>query len=93
MIRGQVPPNALYGLRVPATFADEGVWYEANRKSGWDLLWLGAALVALAALLPLLGLSLTAYALTWSTVAVAGAVGLAVVGWRRATRLLREAQG
>jgi uncharacterized membrane protein len=93
LIRGQVPPNAFYGLRVPATFADEGVWYEANRRSGWDLLWLGAALLALALVLPLLGLGLAAYALTWSGASGVGAVAVAIVGWRRANRLLRERQG
>lgn len=90
MIRRQVPPNALYGLRVPATFADEEVWYEANRRSGWDLLRLGAALTVLAALLPLLGVGRLAYALTWSAAALVGALALAVVGWRRANRLLRQ---
>src|SRR5947207_1568020 len=41
LIRRRVKPNALYGLRVPATFADEWVWYEANAKSGRDLLIVG----------------------------------------------------
>ena len=28
----RIPPNAFYGLRVPATYADEWVWYEANAR-------------------------------------------------------------
>jgi uncharacterized membrane protein len=28
----RVPPNHFYGLRVPATFADQWVWYEANDR-------------------------------------------------------------
>lgn len=92
MIRRQVPPNALYGLRVPATFADEDVWYEANRRSGWDLLWLGAALTILALLLPLLGVDQLTYAGVWGAAAVGGVLVLAVVGWRRANRLLGPAQ-
>ena len=32
-----VGPNRMYGLRVPATFADEWVWYEANAKSARDM--------------------------------------------------------
>lgn len=87
LIRGRVSPNLLYGLRVPATLADERVWYEANRRSGWDLLWLGAALAALALLLPLSEVGRNAYALAWSSVAVVGALAVAVVGWRRANRL------
>ena len=37
----RVKPNYFYGLRVPATFADEFVWYEANARSGRDLFTLG----------------------------------------------------
>jgi hypothetical protein len=30
----RVRPNRWYGLRVPATFADTGVWYDANAIAG-----------------------------------------------------------
>jgi uncharacterized membrane protein len=41
----RVPPNGWYGLRVPSTFADEWVWYEANAMSGRDLIVVGVMLV------------------------------------------------
>lgn len=90
LVLRRVPPNAFYGLRVPATFAHEGVWYEANARSGWDLLWLGVALVTLALVLPILDVDRIAYTLLWCGAAAVGALSMTVVGWRRANRLLRE---
>jgi len=88
LIARRVPPNILYGLRVPATFADEEVWYEANARTGMDMLRLGIALVVLALVLPLTGIAVHVYALAWSAVTVAGTLVMAIVGWRRANRLL-----
>jgi len=90
LMRRRVPPNSLYGLRVPATFADESVWYEANARSGRDLFLLGAALLVVAVLMPAAGIDEAVYLLVWCSLAVAGCVIMAVVGWRRADRLLRE---
>ena len=92
MIRRRVPPNGLYGLRVPATFADEWVWYEANARSGMDMLWLGALLIVLALVLPLVRVSEGTYFSVWIGVTVVGSVAMAVIGWRRANRLLRQRQ-
>jgi uncharacterized membrane protein len=89
LIRRRIPPNGLYGLRVPATFADEWVWYEANARSGRDFLWLGLLLTALAIGLPGFGLGPTTY-VVWGLIAVVGVIGGAVVGWFRANRLLQE---
>lgn len=51
-----VRPNPWYGVRVAATFADERVWYDANRRGGVILRRLGIGLAAFAlgawALLP-----------------------------------------
>jgi hypothetical protein len=91
LIRRRVKPNALYGLRVPATFADEWVWYEANARSGRDLLLLGGVQVVTALLTPWIpGLSEDAYALTNAGLIGIGALILCIVGWRRANRLLKE---
>ena len=91
MIRRRVPPNGLYGLRVPATFADEWVWYEANAQSGRDLFWLGVLLTLLAILLPF-AWGVTGY-LAWAAIAGIGALSMCAVGWRRANRLLRARRG
>ncbi|MBW3671027.1 MAG: SdpI family protein [Acidobacteria bacterium] len=92
MIRRRVPPNTLYGLRVPATFADDSVWYDANEQSGRDLLIFGVILLVVAVGLPIAAVSSGAYGLIWSGLAVAGAIAVAIVGWRRANRLLRDRQ-
>ncbi|MEO8378039.1 MAG: SdpI family protein [Acidobacteriota bacterium] len=92
MMKRRVRPNGLYGLRTPATFADESVWYDANAQSGKDIAILGIFQLILALALPLAGLSTTSVALAWSAAFVVGALVMATVGWRRADRLLRERQ-
>jgi len=42
LARRRVPPNDLYGLRVPATYADEEIWYDANARSGREGIVAGA---------------------------------------------------
>ncbi len=91
LMRRRVPPNALYGLRVPATFADEWVWYEANAQSGRDLFVLGWIEVFYAVLLPLIPhMNAEKYALANVAYLLIGMLGFAVIGWRRANRLLYE---
>jgi uncharacterized membrane protein len=91
LVRRRVKPNWFYGLRIPSTFADDQVWYEANAKSGRDLLALGAAIC-------LAGLVLTLFPGMTTELQLALVVGLAffgtiiltVIGIVRARRLLRE---
>jgi uncharacterized membrane protein len=77
------------GLRVPATFADERVWYEANAGSGRDLLVLGVVLIAITIAIPFTGFNVVAY-IAWAVIALAGAIVTGIVGWLRANRLLKE---
>jgi hypothetical protein len=94
MASRRVRPNRWYGLRIPATFADERVWYEANALSGRDLMALGALVLVLALVLPrVAGLPSELSALACSGVLGAGALILTVRGWRFANRLLRERRG
>lgn len=81
LILRKVPPNPWYGLRVAATFADKWVWYEANARSGRDFLILGVVQTATALFAP------TAVNIA---VLVVGTIICAVVGMKRAKRLLRE---
>jgi uncharacterized membrane protein len=86
----RIPPNAFYGLRVPATYADEWVWYEANALTGRDMVALGVLLIVLALVLPVLRLEGETPTLVWAGVAAVGSLVLTMVGWSRANRLLRE---
>ena len=52
LIRRQVGPNGLFGFRIPATFADESLWYAVNAHAGRDLQALGLLLLGGALLLP-----------------------------------------
>ena len=87
LVLRRVRPNAWYGLRVTATFADEWVWEEANAKSGRDLVVLGIVGIVLA--LGLRGLPPLAYMVVNAVTATAGALLVAAVGIVRANRLLR----
>jgi SdpI/YfhL protein family len=46
-----VPPNGIYGFRIPATQASRAIWYPANAFMGWALSI--AAVVSASALLAL----------------------------------------
>ena len=89
LFRRRIPRNPLYGVRVPATLADERVWYPINAQGGRDLIvlgfgYLGAVTVALR------------FGGTWPLLGrIFGPLGFLVVGllidgvvlWRRANRL------
>jgi uncharacterized membrane protein len=87
----QVRPNGLYGLRTPAIFAHEQVWYEANAACGRDLIAFGSVLIVLSLALPyVLRLSARSYVYVYTALLVIGIVGIAVRGWREADRLWGE---
>ncbi len=87
----KIQPNPYYGLRSPATFADEWVWYEANARTGRDLFALGFCELILA-LVPLVdpAFPLPTYVLGNGIFVGFGAIFFAIVGWMRADRLLKE---
>jgi len=91
LARRRVGPNRWYGLRVPATFADHHVWYEANAVAGRDLVALGVLLVVLALTLPpFTGVRGPPFAISAAAVAVIGSLLMTVRGWRLANRLARR---
>jgi uncharacterized membrane protein len=91
LARRRIGPNRWYGLRVPATLANEKVWYEANAALGRDLIALGVLLVVLAIVVPpLTGLRDRAFAITFAILAAAGSLVLSVRSWRLANRLSRQ---
>jgi hypothetical protein len=87
----RVRPNRWYGLRVPATFADQTVWYEANAVTGWDMVRLGTLVAAIALVLPhVTDLPSDIYAGVCGGILGIGSFFLAARGWRVANRMLRE---
>jgi hypothetical protein len=87
----RVPRNRWYGLRIPATFADEEVWYEANAAMGRDLIVLGGVELLVVLALPRMGLgSRPVYGAVCATVFATGSLVATMRGWRLANRLLRE---
>jgi hypothetical protein len=95
LIRGRVAPNGVYGLRTPETLADPAVWYPANRRSGWDLVAFGAAVMVWAAAGPALVPAVRGDRFVHLT--AAGTVGLllavAARGWLHGRRLWRAGHG
>ena len=91
LMRRSVKPNQLYGLRISATFADEWVWYEANARSGRDLLILGLFIIAASLALPAVpGVTSERHLRLLMGLTFSGVVVVAVVGIFRANRLLRD---
>lgn len=91
LVRRRVKPNWLYGLQIPATFADDRVWYEANAKSGRDLLALGTGLCLAGLALPFFpGLTTERRLAMVIGLTCFGTLILAIVNIVRANRLLRE---
>jgi hypothetical protein len=91
MAARRVCPNRWYGLRVPATFADEQVWYDANAVAGRDMMALGAALMIVGLGLPrIISLPSGTYSGICAGLLGVGSLILTARGWRLANRLLRE---
>jgi hypothetical protein len=89
LIKRRIAPNSFYGLRVPATLADPWVWYEANVRTARDLVILGALTIVVALVLaPMRAFTDDEYAAGCGVVLGAGAILVAVIGWRRANRML-----
>jgi uncharacterized membrane protein len=41
LILQKIPPNGLFGFRVPSTLENPELWYKVNTYSGWRLLVVG----------------------------------------------------
>jgi uncharacterized membrane protein YfcA len=54
LLRGWIPRNRWAGFRVPKTLSNDGIWYEANRVAGRDLMIAGAVVMAVAVVSALL---------------------------------------
>jgi uncharacterized membrane protein len=84
----RVGPNRWYGLRVPATFADRQVWFDANALTGRDMIGLGVTVAAVSLLLPrIVRLPEPIYSGICAGILGLGAMVLTVRGWRAANRL------
>lgn len=90
LIRRRIPPNHWYGLRVPATFAKERIWYEANARAGRELSALGMFIIAIGALLYVVTMPSWLSIALWFAFIMCGVILLVVRSWRFANRLLEH---
>ena len=80
-----VPPNRVYGFRIPATLRNKSVWYDANALGGRHFFLLGLLLVGLEFAVPA-----SIRTQTLRLTAIAGLALIIVVDWRTANRWERE---
>src|SRR5918999_1698802 len=80
-----VPPNRVFGFRVPATLGDRSVWYDANALCARHMLLLGVALVGLEFILPA-----PSRVPILRVVATIGFFGVIIADWRTASRWAHE---
>ncbi len=92
LIQKRIPPNQCYGLRIPATLADETVWYEANARAGKDILRLGLLITVVGAVLYLVRMPLWIEVMVWFVVVEGGVIGTLIRSWRFANQLLMVQQ-
>ncbi len=92
LIQKRIPPNQFYGLRIPATVADETVWYEANARAGKDLLRLGLLLMVVGVGLYFAKVPIWLKVMVWFVVVEAGLIGMLVRNWRFANRSFKVQQ-
>ena len=93
LILKKVPPNKWYGLRIPATFSDETVWYEANVWVAKDMLRLGVLIIIAGVALYFAPMSLCGRVLVWVGIVEGGIIAVLVRSWRYANRLLTSSNG
>jgi len=55
LVLGLIPRNRIYGVRIPKTLSDDGVWYRTNRFGGWVLIVSGAIYLIVAKIFPTSG--------------------------------------
>ena len=92
LILKKVPPNKWYGLRIPATFSDETVWYEANVWTAKDMLKLGVLIIIAGAALHFAPIPLWGKILVWVGIVEIGVMTMLIRGWRYANQLLKKQQ-
>jgi len=80
-----VPPNHLFGFRIPATLRNPSVWYDSNARIGRHLFVLGLVLVALEFVLPQ---SIRIW--TLRVIATGGFIAVMIANWLAAIRLEEE---
>ena len=86
----RIPQNRLYGLRLPSTLRDEWVWYEANARTGRDLVVVGLLQVVIALILGSIpGLSEDGVAFANVFTMLTLILLITILGWRRAGKLTR----
>lgn len=80
-----VPPNRVYGFRVPVTLRNRSIWYDANALCARHFCMLGLLMVLLEFMLPM-SLRIS----TLRLVAIAGLALITVVDWKIANQWERE---
>jgi uncharacterized membrane protein len=90
LVRRSVPPNWVYGFRLPQTVNDPALWYPANEYAGRWMIAIGIGMLAAAVAGYFTPLSLDVYAITVVAIAGGGAMAMLVACLVWLTRRLRS---
>ena len=90
LILKKVPPNRWYGLRVPATFANDKVWYKANAWTAKVMLGWGLFILIAGIVLSFAPLAQWVKWLLWCSTVLGGAIVTTIRGWQYANQLLKD---
>jgi hypothetical protein len=92
LYRGRVRRNGLYGVRFPATLADDRVWYPINTRGGRDMIVVGGAYLAAVTFTLLFGAhwGILPRILGPTAFLAVGLIVDSIVLWRAASRLAKE---
>ena len=88
LIKGKVPPNGLYGFRIPLTMNSPEIWYPANRYAGKWLLGSAIFLLVASIGLPILpGMTMDSYAICVALIALGMLTCIFIFSWLYARKL------
>ena len=73
MVMEKIKPNMLYGFRTKKTLSDEKIWYASNKYAGKVMIWCGAVMVIISAVVMMLDRFTSAF--------VSVSEGAAVIIW------------
>jgi hypothetical protein len=90
LVRGSVPPNWIYGFRVPKTVKNPDLWYPANAYLGRWMIGLGAALFLFAVVIYFLPVGDRAYGLSLGIGLTAATLVMFIACMVRLARLKRR---
>jgi uncharacterized membrane protein len=78
LIRRRIPPNHLYGFRMPDAFSSDAVWYDVNEYSARQLRSLGLLVIAAVPILLVLDLNELYFGIVMTAILLIGVIVMVI---------------